>query len=234
MFRYKIGRYMRANVRCLSLRRSFRDWYRLMQPAFTAFVYPLLDTACGAEMNQACTWAVPRVPCIVFMTLVCSLYKPRCSQRATAVSTNLHVPSMALRTVVARYLERLFSHCLLATRIYRFFWTILEVVGDFTWVPIPRLPTLYRKYTSALEADLYWAAARRSSRTLEASNSNDTANDLSLLVYYSPKLLPGYRERMLKDPEAREEYISPKTFCKWHRMVFPGPVRSIFHYDKPC
>ena len=48
---------------------------------------------------------------------------------------------------------------------------------------------------------------------------------------YTPKLLPTYREEMGEDPEAKEVYVHPKAYCKWHRMVFRGPVSLLGIYS---
>lgn len=96
-----------------------------------------------------------------------------------------------------------------------------------TWLTVPYWlkGSLIRRYRNVEEEQLYWQAAARARKALEASNANHPPENLPLLVYYAPKLLPRYRDLESDDPEAREEYIAPETFCKWHRMVYPGPVR---------
>ena len=103
-------------------------------------------------------------------------------------------------------------------------WRILHALIGFAWVAVPHLPVTYKKYKNAHEADLYWHAAEQANRALQASNAANAPDGLSLITYYTPKLLPPYRESITQDPEAKEVYISPRTFCKWHRMVHRGPV----------
>ncbi|CDO70309.1 hypothetical protein BN946_scf184370.g10 [Trametes cinnabarina] len=82
------------------------------------------------------------------------------------------------------------------------------------------------KYRSAEDEEEYWRSAERTRRAYEASNANVIPAEVPLVRYYTPKLLPLYRERAPKEPETREYSLSPRAYCKWHRMVFRGPVRS--------
>ncbi|KAF8164298.1 hypothetical protein BJ912DRAFT_1095821 [Pholiota molesta] len=43
-----------------------------------------------------------------------------------------------------------------------------------------------------------------------------------LVMYYTPALLPEYRDAPRKKKEVKRYYISAKNYCKWHWMVFSG------------
>lgn len=116
------------------------------------------------------------------------------------------------RTALGSILANLWRIVARATSHYKFFWPL----------SLLQKPALHARYTSKDAEQAYWRAVERATKRLQASNANNPPD--GLLVYYAPKLLPGYRDAKIEDPEAKEEYISPKTFCKWHRMVFPGHV----------
>ncbi|KAI0751745.1 hypothetical protein C8Q80DRAFT_1071808, partial [Daedaleopsis nitida] len=85
----------------------------------------------------------------------------------------------------------------------------------------------YRRFRNTEEEEEYWQASERMWRTLRASDARAEVEDekrVPVVRYYTPKLLPAYREEGVEDAEAREVGLSPKAFCKWHRMVFPGPA----------
>ena len=84
----------------------------------------------------------------------------------------------------------------------------------------------YLHYPSVLEEDRYWRSAHRSKRILDQSNGHHIPENVPIVRYYTPGLLPAYRLPMQRDMEAIEFRLSARTFCKWHRMVFPGPVSS--------
>ena len=88
----------------------------------------------------------------------------------------------------------------------------------------PAPPSLYRTYLNQAAEEAYWAAAARARRVLDASDANTTPASVPLVRYYVPKLLPSYREVRKKVLEATEVHLPPRAFCKWHRMVFRGPV----------
>lgn len=126
----------------------------------------------------------------------------------------------------AYHLARILSNWILTTRTARLLWQVVESLKAFTWVAVPRLPTPYSKYQCPQDIEAYWKEAGEGNERLRASNAASAPGGLQLITYYTPKLLPAYRQASSPDPEAREEYMSPKTFCKWHRMVHPGPVPS--------
>ncbi|KAI0662813.1 hypothetical protein C8Q70DRAFT_953744 [Cubamyces menziesii] len=82
----------------------------------------------------------------------------------------------------------------------------------------------YAIYRSRREEDSYWRTAERGRRTLQASNANIIPEEVPLVRYFAPKLPPLYRDVKEEDPEAREYHLSPRVYCKWHRMVFRGPL----------
>ncbi|KAG2363715.1 hypothetical protein BDR07DRAFT_1215258, partial [Suillus spraguei] len=77
-----------------------------------------------------------------------------------------------------------------------------------------------------LEAEAkYWSIAARYRRHLAQSSARQPPHETSeipLVTYYTPRLLPQYRDARHPDDGSGEFSISPKTFCKWHRMVFRG------------
>ncbi|KAH9843522.1 uncharacterized protein C8Q71DRAFT_2398 [Rhodofomes roseus] len=89
----------------------------------------------------------------------------------------------------------------------------------------PRRP-LFSRYAGPEEEARYWKTSIEAQRSLDASNANTTPPDVPLVRYYVPKSLPPYRDKMESRSvdDADEYHISPKTFCKWHRMVFRGPL----------
>ncbi len=80
--------------------------------------------------------------------------------------------------------------------------------------------------TGPEEEDEYWRSSGMMREALRASDAGRDGSDVPLVRYYTPKLLPAYRDHdeVEEDPEAREVYVAPRAFCKWHRMVFRGPV----------
>jgi hypothetical protein len=100
----------------------------------------------------------------------------------------------------------------------------------------PRKPPLddcYGTYLTVLtpqqESD-YWESALSSQKHLAFSHAHRASmGSLPVIMSYKPALLPRYRtkrsdvDRIDMSPEY---YLSARTFCKWHRMIFPGPVRS--------
>ncbi|KDR71071.1 hypothetical protein GALMADRAFT_803744 [Galerina marginata CBS 339.88] len=76
----------------------------------------------------------------------------------------------------------------------------------------------------------YWKRAERGQRELERSDARyidssgipvlDRTPQLPpLVMYYTPALPPTKQERLKKQ---KPYYLSARSYCKWHRMVFPG------------
>jgi len=84
-------------------------------------------------------------------------------------------------------------------------------------------PPAFRKCTPELEAR-YWKASERYSKVFRSSDANTTPSSVPLIKYYVPKLLPTYRSTHQADIEATEYHLPARAFCKWHRMVFRGPL----------
>ncbi|KAF8802090.1 hypothetical protein BYT27DRAFT_7113240 [Phlegmacium glaucopus] len=106
----------------------------------------------------------------------------------------------------------------------------------------------YTIYPTASEEQKYWNQAARGQRELQRSDArfagtkvrNLQPNTLPgraldsdseprlppLVMYYVPALLPAYRDasnhKAKSRKTCRKPYVSPKIYCKWHRMVFPG------------
>ncbi|KAF8075730.1 hypothetical protein FPV67DRAFT_1776415 [Lyophyllum atratum] len=84
------------------------------------------------------------------------------------------------------------------------------------------------RYASPEEEQRYWASAIPAQRWLDSTSARARAHaklikEIPLITSYTPALLPLYREPRGKVEEG-EYYLSARAFCKWHRMVFPGPV----------
>ncbi|KAJ7235292.1 hypothetical protein B0H12DRAFT_999837, partial [Mycena haematopus] len=85
----------------------------------------------------------------------------------------------------------------------------------------------YSTYGSAWEEDQYWAAAELYGRRLRSSDARfgratrAIEEHIPVVTSYVPALLPWYRQRGRK--KSSEYHLSVRAFCKWHRMVFPGP-----------
>ena len=139
-----------------------------------------------------------------------------------------------------RSLAEAFGRSLLGALLSNVWQVLQRLASRYTIWPLMllRQPVLYRHYANKGEEGRYWREVEHCRRRLQASNANNTPDRLGLLLYYTPALLPVYRETRCDEPEAREEYIAPKTFCKWHRMVFPGWVRqylpphSLGHFEQ--
>ena len=109
-----------------------------------------------------------------------------------------------------------------------------ECISKITahWIPSLRARLQARKrapasrYASPEEEAQYWKASTEAHKRLNASNANTTPVGVPLVRYYVPKLLPRYRDRFKRSQEfdVQDYRISAKVFCKWHRMVFRGPV----------
>lgn len=105
----------------------------------------------------------------------------------------------------------------------------------------------YTIYPTVSEEQRYWIQAARGQKELQRSDARfagtkvrhlhpNTLQEASdpephlppLVMYYVPALLPVYRDttslNSTRSNKHRKPYVSPKIYCKWHRMVFPGSV----------
>jgi hypothetical protein len=102
----------------------------------------------------------------------------------------------------------------------------------------------YDNYKSSEEEEKYWEEAARSHRILQQSDARYAGaevrkrQDLTsyvppLVMYYTPALLPEYRDAPRKKKEVKRYYISSKNYCKWHWMVFSGDVSATIRPGPP-
>jgi hypothetical protein len=93
----------------------------------------------------------------------------------------------------------------------------------------------YDHYKNNEEEEKYWEEAARTQRVLQQSDARHAGAEVRnrqaltsyvppLVMYYTPALLPEYRDAPRKKKEAKRYHISGKNYCKWHWMVFPGDV----------
>ncbi|CAA7268692.1 unnamed protein product [Cyclocybe aegerita] len=154
---------------------------------------------------------------------------------ATPISVSLHPklqcrlpswPSFLLKNVSwASWLSSSWFHCRIRP--------LLERVARL----VKR--SRYDRYRTPEDEARYWEQAERGRKVLERSDARFVGADRvqkplpelpPLVIYYTPALPPLYRdtrsqeERRRKKKEKRRYYISSKTYCKWHRMVFPNSV----------
>lgn len=95
--------------------------------------------------------------------------------------------------------------------------------------PFPAHPR-YETFTSPEAEAKYWCISARYRRHLAHSSARRPPHETSeipLVTYYTPRLLPQYREVRCSDHKSIEYSISARTFCKWHRMVFQGSVSAL-------
>jgi hypothetical protein len=94
--------------------------------------------------------------------------------------------------------------------------------------PLPQPACLTRRQENQywLESDLY-GRQLRSSDARFCGLQFEGVMPSSLLTYYVPRLLPVYRTPTESDIDETTYHLSAKQFCKWHHMVFSGPVGSI-------
>ncbi|KAI9512771.1 hypothetical protein F5148DRAFT_1161479 [Russula earlei] len=97
----------------------------------------------------------------------------------------------------------------------------------------------YRRYRSLREEQRWWDESERTRaffassdarhRELKDFPSPKYLSPIPLVTSYVPRLLPRYRDRGHLDDTANEYDLTPSTYRKWHRLVFPHqnlPTRS--------
>ena len=123
----------------------------------------------------------------------------------------------------------------MAIRIYKSFYKLFTRWKDrhpwfYLWQPrVPsRLIHLSREEEERywLESDLYSRRLRSSDARYDGWKIQDTPPS-SLITYYVPRLLPAYRSPKTTDVDSVPYRLSAKIFCKWHHMVFRGPVSPL-------
>lgn len=91
----------------------------------------------------------------------------------------------------------------------------------------------YQKYKSEAEEEKYWKEAESGQRVLRQSDARYAGVKVRrpdntgpyvppLVMYYTPALLPEYRDAPRRKRQIKQYHISAKNYCKWHWMVFPG------------
>ncbi|KAI0915456.1 hypothetical protein AcV5_003670 [Taiwanofungus camphoratus] len=100
---------------------------------------------------------------------------------------------------------------------------VSSVGGFFSQLSVPFSQSRFRYATAEEETD-YWRSSERYRLDLGPSDANSTPPTVPLVKYYVPRLLPEYRTRIERDAEATEYQLPARVFCKWHRMVFRGPL----------
>ncbi|KAH7930346.1 hypothetical protein BV22DRAFT_74430 [Leucogyrophana mollusca] len=129
------------------------------------------------------------------------------------------------RIVLSRSQSRI--HALLAyisTRLTPLLRSPWFYTSRFTQYP------LYNTYATPEDEARYWRAAVRHRRLIDASDARtavgkpSTLTPIPLVTYYTPRLLPTYRNSSDATSGELDFRISARTFCKWHRMVFRGSL----------
>ncbi|KAF9236637.1 hypothetical protein BU15DRAFT_63806 [Melanogaster broomeanus] len=95
-------------------------------------------------------------------------------------------------------------------------------------------PRNYDTYPTPRAEATYWRVSGRYRRRLYSGDGTTSVAAPNYITSVVEWLLPRYRdhhdrkrESRETDADAQECWISPKTFCKWHRMVFEGPVSPV-------
>ena len=104
----------------------------------------------------------------------------------------------------------------------------------------------YARYRSPEEEEMYWRQAEiglkelahsdaRYTKTMNVGRQSgpDNMRNESQILYYTPRLLPQYREKKSRDLEGQEIRIPATTFLKWFRLTFPEKVRHASVYRDP-
>ncbi|KAH9963287.1 hypothetical protein BC827DRAFT_1129032 [Russula dissimulans] len=93
----------------------------------------------------------------------------------------------------------------------------------------------YRHYRSRTEEQRWWDESARTRAFFASSDarhdgrvkvsSRECLSPIPLVMSYVPRLLPQYRDHCRLDDAANECELTPSTYRKWHRLVFPhqGP-----------
>jgi hypothetical protein len=92
----------------------------------------------------------------------------------------------------------------------------------------------YRHYRSLAEEQRWWDESARiraffapsDARHGKAKATPECLSPIPLIMSYVPRLLPQYRDHCRLDDAVNECELTPSTYRKWHRLVFPNKVRS--------
>ncbi|KIJ59429.1 hypothetical protein HYDPIDRAFT_100710 [Hydnomerulius pinastri MD-312] len=155
--------------------------------------------------------------------------------KALAKSKSGSVPGLgAFFNALARAFNRTCLRVRIHVRVPARWWRVFNSghgqPRDCDSYPTPRAEARYWRVAGRYRRRLYSGdtitAVANSSSSRAAGSHGDS---IPLVTYYTPRLLPLYREHQNGkrrstelEADAGECWITPKTFCKWHRMVFQG------------
>lgn len=124
----------------------------------------------------------------------------------------------------------------IATRLAHF-WSSLRLPNPLRlslWDILPGRGR-YRHYRSLAEEQRWWdesARIRAFFAPLDArlgkvkgASAPECLSPIPLIMSYVPRLLPQYRDRSRLDDVANDYELTPSTYRKWCRLVFPDKVR---------
>lgn len=122
----------------------------------------------------------------------------------------------------------------------------LRSKGSTLWCLIwssysPSYSSPYAKFETPEQEGRYWRSTEVAQRELSSSDARfsnpdstqvwNTRNEKPIL-YYTPRLLPEYRDKHLESSNdagwSNKTTIPVKAFMKWHRLVFPDRVSYFF------
>ncbi|KAJ7213255.1 hypothetical protein C8J57DRAFT_1397744 [Mycena rebaudengoi] len=115
----------------------------------------------------------------------------------------------------------------------------------FSWISLKRITidrrgllaafifisSIFKKYDTYRDLEQearYWAAAEAHGKRLRPSDAKFAGSrgirqpETPLVTYYTPAILPYYREGRRKFTP--EYHLSLRAIFRWHRMVFRGPL----------
>lgn len=96
----------------------------------------------------------------------------------------------------------------------------------FVFNPLRRVEPPPRTYATLEDEARYWRDAERFRSRIQDPRTHP-AGGTPLVQYYTPTPPPLQRSSTPADPALHEYALAPRAFCKWHRMLFKGPVRSL-------
>jgi len=172
-------------------------------------------------------------------------------QRFVPVRFPLYIPSTAVQRLsiasvpIAIFITILphFYSITIQSTVCAVRQTVIKVTGglfSFTFVPYIIPPSIlryfpgvgkrspYNQYSTQEEENNYWNRAERDAKQLEASNAKaedglETSKGDKPILYYTPRLLPRYRE-VEQDGGADEYMIPAESFVGWHKHLFPNKI----------
>ena len=125
----------------------------------------------------------------------------------------------------------------IATRLAHF-WSCLRLPNPLRlclWDILPGRGR-YRHYRCPAEEQRWWdesARIRAFFAPLDArlgrvkGSAPEYLSPIPLIMSYVPRLLPQYRDHSRPDDAANDYELTPSTYRKWYRLVFPNKVRLL-------